>query len=182
MTTQVLQGSDVVDFWRQAGPEKFFPAVEPSGRTFHDRFLDQHERAAAGELGDWLNQPYSALALLLLLDQFPRNCFRGTQRVCATDPLARQVARKALAAGFDEHVDRDLRVFFYLPFSHSEDLADQEVALAKNKALGAPYLQHAQGHHDIVRTFGRFPHRNEIFGRETTQAEREFLDNGGFKG
>jgi hypothetical protein len=97
-------------------------------------------------------------------------------------PLARQVARKALAAGFDEHVDRDLRVFFYLPFSHSEDLADQEVALAKNKALGAPYLQHAQGHHDIVRTFGRFPHRNEIFGRETTQAEREFLDNGGFKG
>lgn len=182
MTATSYPGSDVVAFWREAGPQKWFAKDDAFDRRFHDTFLVLHEKAAAGELKDWLKAPYSTLALLLLLDQFPRNCFRGTQRVYASDPLARQVAREALAAGFDQQVDRDLRVFFYLPFSHSEDMADQAVGLAKGKELGEPYEEHAQGHYDIVERFGRFPHRNGIFGRQTTPEEQKFLDDGGFKG
>lgn len=182
MAVDLKQSSGIVSFWLSAGPEGWFAKNDAFDRSFREKFAALHEKAAAGELADWLDAPESALGLLLLLDQYPRNSFRGTTRVYATDPLAREMARKAIAAGHDMKVERDLRVFFYLPFSHSEDMADQEFALEKNKALGAPYLEHAQGHHDIVQKFGRFPHRNAIFGRKTTPEEQAFLDAGGFKG
>jgi uncharacterized protein (DUF924 family) len=120
--------------------------------------------------------------LLILLDQYPRNAFRGTGHMYATDSLARHFARLADAAGFADQVDPSLRLFFCLPFSHSEDLADQDRAVALNAALGAEARSHAEGHRDIVRRFGRFPHRNPMLGRETTEAESAFLRNGGFKG
>ena len=141
-----------------------------------------HFAAAARRCDAWAAAAESALALLLLLDQYPRNSFRGTAHMYATDPLARMFARQALDAGLDQQVDKELRLFFYLPLSHAEHLPDQERALALNRALGEPFRSHAQGHLDIVARFGRFPHRNALLGRETTAAERAFLAEGGFSG
>jgi uncharacterized protein (DUF924 family) len=122
------------------------------------------------------------LALVILLDQFPRNAFRGTTRMYATDGLAREVADAALAAGHDHRIEPELRLFLYLPFAHSETLRDQERSVALAEKLGDPSLSHARGHHEIIRRFGRFPHRNRILGRTTTQEEQRFLEEDGFKG
>jgi uncharacterized protein (DUF924 family) len=151
-------------------------------RRFHERFLELHEAAARGELGDWLVTPESALALLLLLDQYPRNAFRDTPRMYETDLLARQIADAAIAAGHDRGVPDDLALFFYLPFGHSEALADQERGVALVERLGEPNHGRARHHYDIVLRFGRFPHRNTILGRVTTAEEQRYLDEGGYKG
>lgn len=177
-----VQVSQVLDFWRQAGPQLWFAKDPGFDRRFRERFLSLHEAAARGELGAWQSTPQSSLALLLLLDQFPRNAFRGTPRMYATDQAARIVARAALAAGHDQHVDAALRIFMYLPFGHSEDMIDQELSVRLARTLGPVDLSHAQGHRDIVRQFGRFPHRNAILGRQTTPAEQRFLERGGFSG
>ena len=127
--------------------------------------------------------PEGALALLILLDQFPRNMFRGAARAFATDPLARAIAAGALLKGFDAQVPPEMRGFFYLPFMHSEDLADQERCVALYQAAGdADGLKWAQEHADIIRRFGRFPHRNAVLGRASTPEEQAFLDSGGFAG
>lgn len=172
---------DVVAFWRSS-EEHWFAKDADFDRRFRDRFLALHEEVAARHRDGWIGLPEGALALVLLTDQFPRNAFRGTARMYATDPLARRYARQALAAGHMERVEKPLRVFFCLPFSHSEDLADQEIALALNLELGQPWLTHAEGHRDIIRRFGRFPHRNAILGRTSTAEEEAFLRDGGFAG
>ena len=141
-----------------------------------------HEAAARGELSDWLATADGALALMVLLDQFPRNAFRGTPRMYATDTLARQVAHRAIEAGHDRAVDEQLSLFFYLPFGHSEDLVDQERSVALARRLGQPNLSHAERHRDIVSRFGRFPHRNPILGRSMTEEEKRYLDGGGYAG
>jgi len=118
-----------------------------------------------------------------VLDQFPRNMFRGDARTFAADPLARAVAERALARGFDRAVAPALRTFFYLPFEHSENLADQERCVALNRAAeDEDGLKWAELHADIIRRFGRFPHRNKALGRATTPEEQAFLDSGGFAG
>ena len=122
------------------------------------------------------------MALVLLLDQFPRNAFRGTPRMYATDDLGRDVADAAIASGHDGAVESSLRLFFYLPFAHSERLADQDRSVALCRSLDLKSLRHAEGHRDIVRRFGRFPHRNPILGRTMTAAEQEYLDHCGFAG
>jgi uncharacterized protein (DUF924 family) len=122
------------------------------------------------------------LALVLLLDQFPRNAFRGTSRMFASDAMAREVASAAIDAGHDRAVEAGLQVFFYLPFAHSENLADQERSVALNLRLGEPGLSDAEGNRLIVKRFGRFPHRNPILGRAMTPEEQLFLDEGGFAG
>ncbi|MGE0283675.1 MAG: DUF924 family protein [Rhizobiaceae bacterium] len=172
----------VVNFWRQAGPGRWFQKSTAFDDEFRSRFLALHEQASAGELDSWNVTPEGALGLLLLLDQFPRNCFRATTRMYESDPRARSIARIALEKGFDLGVEQELRVFFYLPFSHSERLEDQKIAVEKQRALGEEALKHAQGHYDIVERFGRFPHRNPILGRDTTPDEQKFLDEGGFAG
>lgn len=182
MTKQSYPGAEVVDFWRDAGRERWFAKDDAFDKQFYERFAGLQTKAAAGELQDWLKTPGSALALVLLLDQFPRNCFRGTTRVYETDALARKAARTAIDAGFDLQIEEPMRIFMYLPFAHSEDLEDQRFSVAKARALGGESVDHAQGHHDIVERFGRFPHRNAIFGRTSTPAEQQFLDEGGFKG
>lgn len=179
---RIAEAADVVAFWRDAGPGLWFAKDDAFDRRFRDRFLSLHEAAARGELGAWLATTEGALALLLLLDQFPRNAFRGTPRMFATDPLAREAARSAICASHDRAVDPELRPFFYLPLGHSESLEDQERSVVLCEALGEPVLSHAKGHRDIIRRFGRFPHRNAILGRATTAEEQRFLDDGGFKG
>ncbi len=174
---------EVVAFWREAGPERWFSKDTAFDDEIRRRFLRVHEDAAAGKLSLWEQSAEGALALLILLDQFPRNMFRGEARAFATDSLARAIAAGALIRGFDAQAPDGMRGFFYLPFEHSEDLADQERAIAFYKTIGdADGLKWAEIHADIIRRFGRFPHRNAALGRATTPAEQAFLDDGGFAG
>lgn len=139
--------------------------------------------AARGQYDGWADTAEGALALLILLDQFPRNLFRGSAHSYATDGKARAVARAAIARGFHREVAPELRQFFLLPFEHSESLADQDEARRLADELGDPDTRKwADIHRDIIARFGRFPHRNAALGRETTPAEQEFLDDGGFSG
>lgn len=172
----------VVSFWREAGPALWFAKDDAFDTRFRNRFLAAHEAAARGELASWAVSTEGALALIILLDQFPRNAFRGSARTYATDGHARLVAHAAVMSGHDREVEPELAKFFYLPFAHSEDLADQERSVALVRRLGEPDLSHAQHHLDIVRRFGRFPHRNPILGRAMTAEEQRYLDNGGYKG
>jgi len=172
----------IVDFWREAGPGRWFAKDPAFDRTFRDRFLSLHEAATRGELVDWLVTPEGALALVLLLDQFPRNAFRDTPRMYASDAEARTMADAAIAVGQDRKMDVGLQVFFYLPFGHSEDIADQERSVTLSRRLGEPTLSHAEHHRDIIRRFGRFPHRNPILRRPMRPEEQQFLDEGGFAG
>ena len=174
--------SDVVAFWRDAGPSRWFRKDDAFDRQFRDRFLDAHEAAKRGDLDAWAAAPEGALALCILLDQFPRNAFRGSAQMFATDAKARDVARIAVRAGYDEKVDKDLRQFFHLPFMHSEDLKDQDFAVELASRDGPDSEKWARLHRDIIVRFGRFPHRNALLGRDTTPEEQKFLDEGGFSG
>jgi uncharacterized protein (DUF924 family) len=177
-----VQPEDVLTFWRDAGPDRWFRKDEAFDRDFRDRFLGAHEAALSGELDAWTEQADGALALLILLDQFPRNAFRGTPRMFESDAKARAVARQAVQAGFDMALDARLRNFFYLPFAHSEELADQDRGVELTRKLGDEFLRYAILHRGIIEKFGRFPHRNAVLGRATTPEEQQFLDDGGFVG
>ena len=179
--TETIQHHDVTRFWREAGPDEWFDKDEAFDREFTTRFHAAHMAAARRELDHWLDEAEGALALLILLDQFPRNAFRGTAHMFATDPLALSFARQAVARGHDHAVEPVLRVFFYLPFEHSEALADQDRSVALCEGLDS-YARYARTHRDVIVRFGRFPHRNAVLGRETTAGERAFLDAGGFAG
>lgn len=174
--------SDVVDFWHKAGPQAWFAKDDAfDGRC--RAFEPAHHAAARRELDAWEATPEGALALCLLLDQFPRNLYRGSAHAFATDPLARSVADRALAAGHDRAVDADLRAFFYLPFEHAEDAALQARSVALFEATGdAEYARFAVLHRDLIARFGRFPHRNRALGRASTPEEEAFLAGGGFAG
>ena len=178
----VIEASDVLDFWRGAGPKLWFAKDDEFDRRFRERFLSLHEMAARGELGGWLATPEGALALLVLLDQFPRNAFRGTPQMYATDVMARRIADAAIISGRDRAVDKELSLFFYLPFAHSENLADQNRSVRLARRLGEPNLSHAKRHRNIIERFGRFPHRNQILGRTMRPEEQRFLDEGGYAG
>jgi uncharacterized protein (DUF924 family) len=172
----------VVDFWREAGPSLWFAKDPAFDARFRDRFLAAHESAARGEMMRCRATPNGALALVLLLDQFPRNAFRGTPRMYVTDGLARLVTSAAIDAGQDLLVEAPFQRFFYLPFAHSEDIADQERCVALVTRIGEPDLSRAEHHRGIVQRFGRFPHRNAILGRASTAEELRFLDDGGYAG
>jgi uncharacterized protein (DUF924 family) len=174
---------DVLSFWRAAGPDKWFKKDTAFDEQIRGRFAQVYAAAAAGALAEWENTPDGALALAVVLDQFPRNMFRGDVRAYASDPLARAVAGRAIGRGFDRVFPAQERSFFYLPFEHSEDLADQERSVALCRATGdAELVKWAELHADVIRRFGRFPHRNALLGRATTPEEQAFLDGGGFAG
>lgn len=176
------QAARVVAFWREAGEERWFEPDPDFDAAFRNGFLDLHLAAARGDLDGYAATPEGSLALVLLLDQFPRNAFRGTPRMYASDALARRQARAAIEAGQDAAIAIPLRVFLYLPFAHSEDARDQALSVRLNRGLGGDRERHALGHQAIIARFGRFPHRNRLLGRETSPEERAFLDGGGFAG
>lgn len=184
----LLTPAEIIAFWRAAGPDRWFKADPGFDAQVRDALLAAHEAAVARGAGPrplaaYEDTPDGTLALVLLLDQVPRNCFRGTPRAFATDGAARSVSDRAVARGVDAAVEPLLRGFLYLPFMHAEDLAAQERSVRLYEALGdAEQLRFALIHHDIIARFGRFPHRNPILGRETTAAEAEFLAEGGFSG
>ena len=160
---------------------RWFVPTPEFDRLCTARFLTTYEDAAQGRLEDWKNQPRSCLALVLLLDQFPRNMFRGTARAFATDQKARELGRHAIACGFERELSPLMRMFLYLPLEHSENLDDQLESVRLNCALAAgnpdlaETLKYAEQHLEIIRRFGRFPGRNHALGRQSTQEEMDFL-------
>ena len=174
---------DILDFWRNAGYERWFGRDDVFDASCRSQWLDAHHAAARRELEHWMDTPEGALALVILLDQIPRNVFRASGHAFATDSLARHYAARAIDRGDDRSVDPLLRVFLYMPFEHSESLDDQDRSVALAATLegesGRVYLDYAQRHRDAIARFGRFPHRNHALGRTSTPEEQAWLDSGG---
>ncbi len=182
-----MNSSEIIAFWVQAGPKKWFAKDDAFDQAIRDSFETLHMQASRGELASWDETAEGALALLILVDQFPRNLYRGSAHAFATDPLALATARQAVERGFDQQVAPELRPFFYLPFEHSEriEVQDRSIELceAHMRTTGDEFtLKWAHIHRDIIARFGRFPHRNRPLGRDTTPEEQAFLDGGGFAG
>lgn len=175
---------EVLDFWLgELGLKQWFgPESAKVDHLIVERLGPAFALAEAGKLDDWQETPQGALALCVLLDQVPRNCFRGQARAFGTDSKALAVSRRAIERGFDQAGDLDDfgRVFLYMPFEHSENLADQERAIELMRLLGGgeDWVKYAIEHRDLIAEFGRFPHRNIVLGRPCTMAEREFLRSG----
>jgi len=175
--------ADILAFWKDAGPKKWWSKDDALDAEIRGHFFDRHAHAANGALDHWQDNAEGALALVLLLDQFSRNLFRDTAHGWAFDGKGLAIAKRAVAAGLDVEMDAELRNFIYLPFMHSELLEDQRAALRHMERSGEEgNIKAAREHLDIIERFGRFPHRNERLGRETTPEEQAFLDDGGFKG
>jgi uncharacterized protein (DUF924 family) len=186
------QANEILDFWfgkpdeaDYGKPRKFWFIKNPEfDQEVRSRFLKDYQQAAAGKLDDWKTSPQGCLALIILLDQFPRNIFRGQPQAFATDPQALAYAQHAVAQGFDKQLLPIQRQFIYLPFEHSENLADQHqcielFSMLKDHPECSSCVDYAHRHHKVIERFGRFPHRNEILGRETTPEEAEFLKQPG---
>ncbi len=189
--TTTMTPTDVVGFWREAGADTWFKRDDEFDADFSRRFGGAHHAAARGECESRLETAEGALALQILLEQFPRNVFRGSAHSYATDGLARHYAHRAVDAGLDQQIEGPMRAFLYMPFEHSESLADQNRAVTLVEALGDDgFTRFAELHRDlmpralpaVVQRFGRFPHRNRALGRESIQDELEYLASGGFAG
>jgi uncharacterized protein (DUF924 family) len=177
---------DINSFWfDEAGPScwyKVSPAFDARVRRRFAKTVEEEAAACRRGRHPWLDAPDSALALVLLFDQFPRNIWRGSGKGYTFDPLALSVARAMIATGFDHALPEDRRAFVYMPFMHSEDPADQALCVeyAADRLEETSTLRHARLHRDVIERFGRFPHRNEALGRECTPDEAAFLDGGGY--
>ena len=172
--------NEIIDFWfGEETKARWYDSTKAFDELCRERFGELNTKAGAGELGNWEESAEGALALCILLDQMPRNLCRGTAMAFATDAKAVEVASRAIERGFDQELDLEQRKFLYMPFMHSERLADQERSVAIAKALGDEKMLHyANDHADIIRRFGRFPHRNAILGRESMPEEQAFLEAG----
>ena len=173
--------TDILTFWREAGSERWYTKDDAFDAEVRRRYLDLWRSAVGGELASWEASDDGALALTIVLDQFPRNMFRGKPETFSSDAKALMVADRAIARGVDTRIDPAILEFLYMPFMHSETMADQLrcVELFQNSADN---LKYAREHADIIRRFGRFPHRNHVLGRVTTAEEQAYLDAGGFSG
>ena len=173
--------ADILAFWREAGPDRWYKKEDAFDAEVRRRYFELWRRASAGELSAWETSDDGALALTIVLDQFPRNMFRGKPEAFSSDAKAFVVAERAIARGADTRIDPKLLEFLYMPFMHSEALAHQLrcVELFQNSPDN---LKYAHEHADIIRRFGRFPHRNHVLGRTTTPEEQAYLDAGGFSG
>lgn len=172
---------DVISFWvDEVGEKGWYQGSPELDQSIRTRFGGAWEKIDT-LVAEWPQGREASLALLILADQFPRNMFRGDARSFATDKLARRIADQAIAAGHDMATPEPARQFFYMPFEHSEEMGDQNRAVALfEERMPGENLQHARLHRDVIRHFGRFPWRNEPLGRETTPQERNLLDAGGY--
>lgn len=175
---QVTTPAEILDFWRGAGPERWFANDPAFDAEIRHRFGTVHEEAARGLLDSWAATPDGALALIIILDQFSRNLYRNDPRAFAQDEAALRLAEMAIAEHFDRRFPLPERAFFYMPFMHAEDLAAQERCIALAKAAGDENTaRYARMHRDVIAQFGRFPHRNAALGRSSTEAERRYLES-----
>jgi uncharacterized protein (DUF924 family) len=166
----------VLSFWfEELKPEDWFQRKDATDAAIRSRFADLHRSLFQAAPSMPFDDADTALAAILVFDQFSRNMFRGEARAFATDDLALLIARRAVERGFDSEAPAERRRFFYMPFMHSENAADQERCVALFSALPGDTVKYAREHRDIVARFGRFPHRNRVLGREDTPAEHAFL-------
>lgn len=173
-----VKPEDILNFWiYEVGRDRWFEEDRALDQTIRDRFLPLHEQALKGDLKHWEETPEGMLALMLLFDQFPRRMFRGTSRAFETDELAIDLARNGIIKHFDDRIDRNFKLLFYLPFLNSESVGDQRLALfyIRERVKENEWLSMAEQHLDIVQRFGRFPQRNPVLGRDPTPEEEEFL-------
>ena len=190
--TETVTPGDVIDFWfgREGKPgygtfrDAWFEKDPDFDREVRDRFGGLYEEAASGRLDGWKDDARGCLALVISLDQFPRNMFRGDARAHATDEKALETAVYAVERAFDRELPAFQRMFLYMPFMHSENVEEQRRSVELFERLaaepGAPDVtEYAVGHREIVERFGRFPHRNAVLGRETTLEEAEFFTQPG---
>ena len=174
---------DILAFWREAGRERWYTRDDAFDADLRNRFFGLWQQATAGGLSSWETSDDGALALVIILDQFPRNMFRDDIRTYCSDAQAREVASRAIARGADQRIEALLKEFLYMPLMHSEQWSDQQRCVELFRRAGnTDNLRYAEDHADIIRRFGRFPHRNRVLGRRTTPEEQAFLDNGGFSG
>lgn len=175
---------DILAFWLdEVGPEGWYAVDEGLDTTIRTRFEEAWTGAMQGRHGLWLTYPSGTLAYLILLDQFPRNMFRGEARAFSSDRIALAAAKTAIDKGYDMRIDPPARQFFYLPLMHSENLCDQERCvrlMAERMPEADGNLLHARVHREIIRKFGRFPYRNEALSRRATEPEQTFLAEGGY--
>ena len=177
---------DILNFWfegtdltRKMEKRKiWFKSTPEFDQAIHDNFTQAYKDAAVGRLDDMKESQGGCLALIIILDQFSRNLFRNDPNAFAADAKAREFARYALDQGYDQGIDQFAKTFFYLPFEHSENLADQELSVKLfAQSNNEDTNKAAIGHHDAIAQFGRFPHRNAVMGRKNTPAEEEYLKN-----
>ena len=171
--------SDILKFWfEETVPEQWFQKSSEFDRDITDRFSDHYQSAMAGNYDEWMETAKGCLALVILLDQFPRNMFRDKPEMFASDDKALKIAKYAVAQKFDEHLSLHEKVFLYLPYEHSENLEDQKTSLSlfkETKGEDPTFYDYAQKHYDVIEQFGRFPHRNDILNRDSTGEEKEYL-------
>ena len=177
------QAQSLLDFWfGEENQKKWFKSTSEFDLYIHLNYSQLWQQGLLGQLNHWQDYPYSALALVILLDQFPLNMYRNTEKAFATEQMALQMAKNAINKGFDKQVKAKERGFFYLPFMHSENLDDQNdsVQLFEQAGLDTYWPKH---HQKIIQQFGRFPHRNAILGRQSTAEETAWLESDrAFKG
>jgi uncharacterized protein (DUF924 family) len=181
----ICKPEDVLEFWLEEVPAKsWYIADDAVDAEINKRFLATWHEAQEGGLGLWLMSPRETLAYIILTDQFSRNLFRGDPRSFALDPAARSATRGAIEKNWDLEIAEPARQFFFLPLEHSEDIADQDLAVhliaERMPASNGTLLLHAKAHREIIQQFGRFPFRNAALGRENTSAETTFLQDGGY--
>lgn len=176
---------DILKFWiNEVGQEGWYNSTETLDATIQERFSETWGKAVSGDLNDWGCSAQTALALIILLDQFPRNMFRGSDRAYSSDRKALCLAKKAIERGFDMATPEPERQFFYMPLMHSESLTDQErcvrLMATRLRETGAGNLVHARVHREVIRQFGRFPYRNDALSRVPTDPELNYLAKGGY--
>jgi uncharacterized protein (DUF924 family) len=175
----------LIDFWFSDEARRYwFKSTRAFDKQLVDSYADTWEQARKGALDDWQRTAVGSLALVIVLDQFPLNMFRGTAKSFSTEALSRTVVRAAIAKNFDKELPTNQKSFMYMPFMHSEDLADQALGVEYFNQSGLESnFRYAKHHFGIVERFGRFPHRNKILGRESSEAEIKYLNSKqGFKG
>lgn len=181
----MVESEDVLNFWLdEVGPAGWYEPSEDLDQTIRDRFEETWIAARNGACGLWLTYPTGTLAYIILMDQFPRNMFRGSGQSFATDKSALAAAKVAIKRKWDMRIDEPARQFFYLPLMHSENLCDQErcvrLILERMPKIGASNIVHARAHREVIRLFGRFPYRNEVLARKSTTPELEYVAQGGY--
>ena len=177
------RANEILEFWETVGPKGWYEVSEELDETIREKYLSLWEEASAGKYKDWNLNAREALALIILMDQFPRNMFRGDGKSFATDEAALCVAKRAIEHDLDQQIDGNMRQFFYLPLMHSESVVDQDASVRAfvTRMPGTDNLRHAKAHRKVIREFGRFPYRNDALGRKSTEEEVDYIKAGGYR-
>ena len=177
------RATEILEFWESIGPKGWYEVSEELDETIREKFLSLWQEAKAGKYKNWTLDAHQALALIILLDQFPRNMFRGSGQSFATDEAALCVAKRAIDRDLDKQIEGPMKQFFYLPMMHSESVVDQDAAVRAfvTRMPGTDNLRHAKAHREVIREFGRFPYRNDALGRKSTGDEVNYLKAGGYR-